>query len=402
VFGQLGHGYRDENQLTPKRIEALADEVIVDVACGRDHTCAVTSTGSIFACGDGTLTGHTNYSIIRRPRLLLQDLSSKGVINVSVNRYHTACVTKAGEVFTWGVGDDGRLGHGDDLHQETPKRVEALVGVKAKLVCCGADHTAVCTRDSHVYTFGNGQDGQLGHGDKENKASPALVQALEDKDIIQVQCGYTPTSMALTSSGYVFTWGGTNYGVLGHGNVKSKCCSVPCLVEGLREHNVVHITSGRYHCAVLVDSTSLSTIRQSQQVSFNNKQHSDVVLMVENEPLYANVDVLTQKSDYFAAMFRSNMRESIERIVQVPSCSKASFMLLLEYLYLDGFIAQIDDVVELWGLADMYQMEGLKYCCMGALEMGLSEDNASHIVEEVEELNCPCDELKRIFHEFLN
>ena len=31
VSGQLGHG---NYQLTPRKVEALADEVIVDVACG--------------------------------------------------------------------------------------------------------------------------------------------------------------------------------------------------------------------------------------------------------------------------------------------------------------------------------------------------------------------------------
>ena len=54
-----------------------------------------------------------------------------------------------------------------------------------------------------------------------------------------------------------------------------------------------------------------------------------------------------------------------------------------------------------WVLADMYQMEGLKYCCMGALERGLSEGNVSQILEEVGDLSCPCDELKRICHEYL-
>jgi hypothetical protein len=126
--------------------------------------------------------------------------------------------------------------------------------------------------------------------------------------------------------------------------------------------------------------------------------------MVENQPLYANVDVLTQKSDYFAAMFRSNMRESIERVVQVPNCSKAAFFHVLEYLYLDGFTVSIDDAVELWGLADMYQMEGLKYSCIGALERGvLSEaENISEIIQEVEELSCPCEELKRFCNEYLD
>jgi hypothetical protein len=124
--------------------------------------------------------------------------------------------------------------------------------------------------------------------------------------------------------------------------------------------------------------------------------------MVENEPVYATVDVLTQKSEYFAAMFlRSNMRESIERAVEVPNCSKAAFLCVLEYLCLDGFTVSLDDVLELWVLADMHQLEGLKYMCMGALERGLSEENVSEILQEVKLLICPCDELKRMCHDFL-
>ena len=178
---------------------------------------------------------------------------------------------------------------------------------------------------------------------------------------------------------------------------------MPCLVEGLREHNVVQISSCSVHCAVLVDPTSPSIIRQSQQASFNNQELSDVVFMIENQPLYANVDVLTQKSDYFAAMFRSNMRESVERVINVPNCSKAVFLQVLEYLCLDDFTASIDDVVEIWGLADMYQLEGLKYSCLGlgALERDLCEENVSMILQEVEDLICPCDELKSMCHECL-
>ena len=68
---------------------------------------------------------------------------------------------------------------------------------------------------------------------------------------------------------------------------------------------------------------------------------------------------------------------------------------------MDGFTVSIDDVVELWVLADMYQIEGLKYCCMGVVERCLSDENVSEILEEVEDLSCPCDELKRICHEYM-
>jgi alpha-tubulin suppressor-like RCC1 family protein len=81
-------------------------------------------------------------------------------------------------MFTWGYGDGGRLGHGDETNQQTPKRVEALIGEKAKAVSCGRYHNVLCTEDGKMYTFGWGTNGELGHGDKENKASPALVHAL--------------------------------------------------------------------------------------------------------------------------------------------------------------------------------------------------------------------------------
>jgi hypothetical protein len=336
-----------------------------------------------------TLTGHgEGNEHILKPRLL-QDLSFKGIVSMSANFSHTACVTKAGEVFTWGYGDFGLLGHGDETDQHIPKRVEALVGIKVKNVSCGCTHTAVCTEDEHVYTFGYGKYGELGHGDKEDKTSPSLVQALVGKHITQVQCGCNDT-MALTSSGYVFSWG-YNFD-----------CFIPCLVEELRDHNVVQMSCGSAHCAVLVDPTSPSLIRQSQQASFNNQELSDVVFKVEHESLYANIDVLTQKSDYFAAMFRSNMRERIDRVVNVQNCTKTAFLRVLEYFYLDGFTVSIDDAVKLWVLADMYQMEGLKWPCMSAFERGLNDGNVSQILGEIEDLICPCEELKSICHEYLS
>ena len=93
-----------------------------------------------------------------------------------------------------------------------------------------------------------------------------------------------------------------------------------------------------------------------------------------NSSLYAKINVVSKNSDYFAAMFTSNIRESIERVVKLPECSKAaSLQVLMIYLYIDGFIVSIDDVVNVWVLADMYQLEGLKLCCKASLQRDLCE-----------------------------
>ena len=380
-------------------MKALDEEEIIEVACGCESaTYAVTAKGTLYQLGylncDPQFDRYLSPSA--SPPYVLDHISTMNIVSVSTSYYHSACITSDGELYTWGHdGWDGMLGHGDHVHsQMNPKLVEALNGVNAKSVSCGRKHTAVCTKDGEVYTFGCGKDGQLGHGDTKDKTSPALVQALEGKHITQVQCGQYHT-MALTSSGYVFTWGSTKHGQLGHGKSKVKYISRPCLIEGFREQNVLQITSTEECCAVLVDP-SPSPIRQSQQASFNKKELSDVVIMVENEPLYANAALLSRKSDYFEAMFRCNMRESIERVVEVPNCSKAVFLQVLEYFYLDGSTLKLQNLVELWQMADIYLLKGLKFSILGALERGLSEENVSQILKEAEGLNCECDELKRL------
>ncbi len=53
-------------------------------------------------------------------------------------------------VFTWGRGEDGQLGVGDtqDLHE--PTFVDALRGVGVRQIACGSGHTVVLTTDGSV------------------------------------------------------------------------------------------------------------------------------------------------------------------------------------------------------------------------------------------------------------
>lgn len=54
---------------------------------------------------------------------------------------HSAAVTEDGELYTWGEGDHGRLGHGDNNPRYSPTLVHDLSGVGS--VACGSAHTLV-------------------------------------------------------------------------------------------------------------------------------------------------------------------------------------------------------------------------------------------------------------------
>jgi alpha-tubulin suppressor-like RCC1 family protein len=50
-------------------------------------------------------------------------------MQVAAGGFHAAALTHEGDVFTWGMGRQGALGHGDVLTCYSPTRVKALQGI---------------------------------------------------------------------------------------------------------------------------------------------------------------------------------------------------------------------------------------------------------------------------------
>jgi alpha-tubulin suppressor-like RCC1 family protein len=48
------------------------------------------------------------------------------VVSVACGWRHTACITESQNVYSWGRGTSGQLGHGDNVDRSVPKRLEAL------------------------------------------------------------------------------------------------------------------------------------------------------------------------------------------------------------------------------------------------------------------------------------
>lgn len=60
-----------------------------------------------------------------RPRVI-ESLRGVEVVDIAAGGAHSACITSSGELYTWGKGRYGRLGHGDSEDQLKPKLVCSL------------------------------------------------------------------------------------------------------------------------------------------------------------------------------------------------------------------------------------------------------------------------------------
>ena len=91
---------------------------------------------------------------------------------------HSLALTADSSVWSWGWGALGQLGHGDTQRQLLPNKLEAFAGRRVVAVSAGELHSLALAADGAVLTWGEGERGCLGHGeDRSDQLLPKKVEA---------------------------------------------------------------------------------------------------------------------------------------------------------------------------------------------------------------------------------
>ena len=265
-YGQLGTGDK-ASRLAPVRVAGIPAPVR-QVAAGGTHTGIVTDAGDLLMCGDGGYgqLGLGNEDDRTTPTLVERALlDGEAVLMVACGVAHTAVATEGGGVYTFGRGFHGQLGHGDDEEEDwlAPRRVPAA-GFNAErvvMVAAGDGHTVALSEAGHVFTWGFGLSGQLGHNDRKHQRAPRQVEAgrFGGEKVVFVAAGGAHTA-AVTEGGRLYTWGAGGNGRLGHGDTFSKLVPTVVGVEafGAREGGrVVMSACGKFHTLVVTQDGAL-------------------------------------------------------------------------------------------------------------------------------------------------
>ena len=240
-----GLSYQGRDQSSPSdrpgRLGSIASTRILQVSAGRHHALLLTSSGGVLAFGNnsGHELGTGNRADCYLPTAVARFSSSAGcrAIEVSAGDYHSCAVDETGALWTWGSGTNGKLGHGDGgegsswqgsnwpISARVPKRVDALAEVRMRHVCAGSRHTLAVSSDGRLFTWGGGSKGKLGHGSVDEMLFPEEVVLIPSQRVRrkfyntrvrQVAAG-TDHSVVLTEGGDVYTMGWGEEGQLGNG-----------------------------------------------------------------------------------------------------------------------------------------------------------------------------------------
>ena len=205
---------------TPQMINAFEGEEIVQIAAGANHVCALSDGGDIFVMGDGKCgcLGLGDFSDHPKPVLLRGFEREVQFEMVKAGEVHTCALTRDGELYTWGHFSDGRLGLGKRKREGVPdEQMElfnfpsrVLLKEKVKKVACGSEHSIALT-SSGIYSWGVGDGGRLGHGDFEDRWEPNEIKALQGCNISDISCGVWHSSCIviippMKHAGLLYTW----------------------------------------------------------------------------------------------------------------------------------------------------------------------------------------------------
>jgi alpha-tubulin suppressor-like RCC1 family protein len=199
--GQCGLGHTDD-VLLPKAIRSLPINyhTIIQLAAGWEHSIALTSDGKLFSWGSGYKDNRRTvvppvlglgHNESRHSPNEIVSLDGVFITQIVCGWDHCLALDRNGKVLSWGSGQNGKLGQGTDENFSVPCFIAALDNVKIAYINAGCEHSAAITADGKLYTWGHGDGGRLGHGDNAASLVPKLVTNVIDMNLLclDVHCG---------------------------------------------------------------------------------------------------------------------------------------------------------------------------------------------------------------------
>ena len=307
--------------LTPSILRFFMSNPVLWLSCGFEHCAVVTVEGEVFTWGYGGsgALGHGNTLSYVTPTRV-QALAGQGVVYLESGGYHNAAFNAAGKLWMWGRGDVNQLGVSfkkliyDELGYLAlaPIEVEEFSRWRCSVqgVACGEAHTLVLDSSGSVYAFGWAEDGQLGLPDtaiSEGMMTTKIERIADIQKAVKIAAG-SLFSAVLTETGNVYTWGNGEQGQLGQGS-KALRRPRPSQVTAISAETIVDLVCGESYAIAVSQEGKVFGWGQGVAGAFEGGQFtkgSELVCYVPRE--LAEVDAVQH-----LAVFRSKKRASAEQ-----------------------------------------------------------------------------------------
>lgn len=247
--GELGDGTTTSKCSPIREISSSNDWSLVST--GLIASIAIKSDGSLWTWGRNSYGTLGDGTTINKCSPVREISSSVDWCKVSAGNNFMMAIKTSGQIWAWGYNyGGGRLGDGTFVHRSSPVR-EFCSATDWCQVSAGRYHTLALKTSGQLWSWGSGGSGVLGDGTVTTKRSPVL-EISSSTDWCSIAA--SGSSSAIKTTGELWSWGSNSCGKLGDGTTTNKCSPVReissstnwCFVApGGAFHSVAIKTSGQ-------------------------------------------------------------------------------------------------------------------------------------------------------------
>ncbi|KAI9994239.1 hypothetical protein PInf_016807 [Phytophthora infestans] len=250
--------------------DVVLSRMLLDVACGDKHGVGASEQGYLLTWGevfDCRSKTRSEKETANAPRVV-QPLLHKRIVQVACGASHSFALAEDGDVFSWGIGRSGALGHGLNVHEQTfdtvmsPMEVLALKGRRVVQIACGDSHTAALLQSGQLLTCGQRGYGRLGRqiantpdvlDDEYSSWFGPVVFAKEGVKCTYVACGAAHT-LVVAGAHVLYAFGWNSSGQLGVGDCRDRLVPTRVAyfdaVDTLSPLAIASVAAGKQHSLV--------------------------------------------------------------------------------------------------------------------------------------------------------
>ncbi|GCB72635.1 hypothetical protein scyTo_0006395 [Scyliorhinus torazame] len=149
-------------------------------ACGTSHILFLSQAGTVYQSevkSKDTAAATKEFSIMK-PQVL-KSLSEKNIIQMACGNNHSLALSKDGQLFAWGQNTYGQLGiDTKGASQPIPRCVTSLTGMPVAQITAGGGHSFALSLSGAVFGWGRNDRGQLGLKDTEGLTTKPAVRRI--------------------------------------------------------------------------------------------------------------------------------------------------------------------------------------------------------------------------------
>ena len=253
------------------------------VAAGYLYAAAIKTDGSLWTWGTGSSGQLGTNDTTQRNTPVTTFAGGNNWKQVSCGREHTSAIKTDGSLWTWGRGSSGQLGINNTDDRSIPVTT-FTGGTTWKQVACGYLHTAAIKTDGSLWTWGDNNGGGLGDNTATNRSTPITTFAggTNWKSV----SGGNGSTAAIKTDGSLWTWGLGNSNNLGADGASGRSTPITTFAGGnnWKQSSISDTTAA----AIKTDGTFIND--DDSNISLLNTKYYNISLTCNGTTIKIHLD----------------------------------------------------------------------------------------------------------------